>query len=192
MTNTIHKLSRLPISSDFVWPIADSSAQITSFYGCREQANRVDSRCPSGSRMHNGLDIIAIDRRSPIRAVYGGIVTHATPVDPANPSASYTPGFSNYGRVVAIKHFPGLYTLSAHLNDVLVRPGDVVERGQVIGHMGQTRGSDTAPSDTFHDSGAHLHFEMMRVPYPVRSSVDRVDPLDGFREGARFFTLAVL
>jgi murein DD-endopeptidase MepM/ murein hydrolase activator NlpD len=52
------------------------------------------------------------------------------------------------GRLVAIDHGLGLYTLYFHLESAVVSQGDLVERGQTIGTVGAT-GRATGP---------HLHF----------------------------------
>jgi len=60
--------------------------------------------------------------------------------------------FSGYGKHIKIKHGFGYQTLYAHLSEFLVRPGQKVKRGQVIGYSGNTGGS-TAP---------HLHYEVIK------------------------------
>jgi Peptidase family M23 len=52
------------------------------------------------------------------------------------------------GRLVAIDHGVGLYTLYFHLDSTAVTEGDLVERGQTVGTVGAT-GRATGP---------HLHF----------------------------------
>lgn len=56
----------------------------------------------------------------------------------------------SYGNAVKIKHSNGYYTLYAHLASTMVKQGDHVYRGQVLGLMGNTGNS----------YGAHLHFEV--------------------------------
>ena len=55
-----------------------------------------------------------------------------------------------YGYRVVIDHNNDYLTLYAHLSNFYVKPGDVVEKGQVIGAVGST-GNSTGP---------HLHFEL--------------------------------
>jgi murein DD-endopeptidase MepM/ murein hydrolase activator NlpD len=54
-----------------------------------------------------------------------------------------------YGNCVVIRHFNGLETYYAHLDQLDVEPGDLVFTGELIGLGGNTGRSD----------GPHLHFE---------------------------------
>lgn len=58
--------------------------------------------------------------------------------------------YNGYGRHVVIRHGFGYETLYAHMSKSLVRPGDRVKRGQVIGLVGST-GTSTS---------SHLHYEV--------------------------------
>lgn len=86
--------------------------------------------------MHEGLDFMA-EVGTPIYAAAGGIVAQA----------ESTP---DYGNIVKIDHGSGLETRYAHTSRMLVKPGDRVEKGQLIAEVGNTGRS----------TGAHLHFEV--------------------------------
>jgi murein DD-endopeptidase MepM/ murein hydrolase activator NlpD len=86
--------------------------------------------------MHEGIDFIA-DAGSPIVAAAGGVVIFA--------------GFHpQYGYMVDIDHGNDLVTRYAHCSKLMVREGDLVQRGRKIAEVGST-GRSTGP---------HLHFEV--------------------------------
>ena len=87
--------------------------------------------------LHTGLDFPA-DTGTPIHAAAGGVVL-STELQGA------------YGQMVELDHGNGLVTRYAHTSKMLVRPGEVVKRGQQIALVGST-GRSTGP---------HLHFEVM-------------------------------
>jgi murein DD-endopeptidase MepM/ murein hydrolase activator NlpD len=57
--------------------------------------------------------------------------------------------YYGYGNCVVIRHHNGIETLYGHLSARLVKPGDPVNAGQIIGLGGSTG----------HSTGPHLHFE---------------------------------
>jgi murein DD-endopeptidase MepM/ murein hydrolase activator NlpD len=83
---------------------------------------------------HSGIDYSA-DRGTPVVASNRGRV-------------ALLGEFFFAGRLVALDHGLGLYTLYFHLDGVAVAEGQVVERGQTVGTVG-TSGRSTGP---------HLHF----------------------------------
>ena len=85
---------------------------------------------------HSGLDFAA-PRGTPIYATGSGEVVKAGWI-------------RGYGKVVTIKHAFGYETVFAHLHRIRVKIGDVVERGDRIGDMGNTGRS----------TGTHLHYEI--------------------------------
>lgn len=89
------------------------------------------------SALHTGLDFPA-ESGTPIAAAAGGVVL-STDMHPA------------YGNLVVVDHGNGLVTRYAHTSKILVRPGDIVKRGQQIALVGTT-GRSTGP---------HLHFEVL-------------------------------
>ncbi|HEX5045336.1 MAG TPA: M23 family metallopeptidase [Candidatus Polarisedimenticolaceae bacterium] len=87
---------------------------------------------------HEGMDIVA-ETGSPVRAPADGIVVAAG-------------RNSSYGKAVDLSHGYGLASRFGHLSAILVRPGDKVKRGDVIGRVGST-GRSTGP---------HLHYEVFK------------------------------
>lgn len=62
-----------------------------------------------------------------------------------------------YGKQILLDHEFGYKTRYAHLSQILVKPGERVQRGQLIGHLGNT-GASTGP---------HLHYEVIHKGTPV-------------------------
>lgn len=87
-------------------------------------------------RMHTGTDIKLVQGDTVV-ASYHGVV-----------SRSQT--YYAYGKLVIIDHPYGLQTYYAHLSELLVKVGDTVAIGQVIGLGGRTGRA----------TGTHLHFEI--------------------------------
>ena len=86
--------------------------------------------------MHEGIDFIT-DTGTPVVAAAGGVVQFA--------------GFHpQYGNMIDIDHGNDLVTRYAHLSKVLIKEGDLLQRGRRIGDSGNT-GRSTGP---------HLHFEV--------------------------------
>jgi murein DD-endopeptidase MepM/ murein hydrolase activator NlpD len=85
---------------------------------------------------HEGIDFAAPPGTA-IHAAAGGVVL----------AAEFRP---DWGNVVEIDHGNGLMTRYAHASRLLVRPGDLIRRGQKIAEVGTT-GRSTGP---------HLHFEV--------------------------------
>jgi murein DD-endopeptidase MepM/ murein hydrolase activator NlpD len=86
--------------------------------------------------MHEGIDFIA-EYGAPIVAAAAGVVIFA--------------GFHpQYGYAVDIDHGNDLVTRYAHTSKLLVKEGDIVQRGRKIAEVGSTGRS----------TGAHLHFEV--------------------------------
>jgi murein DD-endopeptidase MepM/ murein hydrolase activator NlpD len=104
--------------------------------------------------MHTGLDFRG-DTGDPVRATAAGKVE----------TAGWNGG---YGKLVEIDHGNGLSTRYGHLSEILVREGQSVKIGQVIGRIGST-GRSTGP---------HLHYE-------TRREGDAVDPHKFLRAGAK-------
>ena len=107
-----------------------------------------------GTHFHEGLDIkcIARDRRGEptdsVVAAMAGVVRHV------NSAAND----SSYGRYIVLEHpseTPAVYTLYAHFARIVVREGESVTQGQVLGTMGHSSGGYMIPAER-----AHVHFEI--------------------------------
>lgn len=93
-------------------------------------------------RMHNGVDYTSTNKN--IYASDSGVVEIAS-------------SHRSYGKYVVIDHKNGYKTLYAHLSKINTKKGSKVEKGDVIGVMGNTGNS----------TGVHLHFEIQKNGKPV-------------------------
>jgi murein DD-endopeptidase MepM/ murein hydrolase activator NlpD len=88
-------------------------------------------------RLHAGIDLTC-PRGTNIHVSADGVVREA----------AYTSG--GYGNKILVDHGYGYATVYGHCEKVLVKPGDRVKRGDIIGYVGST-GLSTCP---------HLHYEV--------------------------------
>ena len=109
-----------------------SGCRTTSTYGRRPDP--VDSVM----RFHSGVDL-ACNSGTPIYATADGIVSHS----------GWTSG---NGNVVVLEHGLGYSTIYAHNRSNTVKVGQMVRRGDIIGHVGST-GRTTGP---------HVHYEVLK------------------------------
>lgn len=86
---------------------------------------------------HQGVDFATGQEGIEIQTVAAGVVTYAGER-------------SGYGLMVKVNHGNGYETLYAHDKEVLVSPGDIVKKGQIIALSGNS-GRSTGP---------HVHFEV--------------------------------
>lgn len=122
-----------------MWPTAAGTRYISSRFG-----NRPDP-FTKRIRHHSGIDIVA-PNKSPVAATARGTVVFS--------------GTDRYlGNVVKIDHGYGLESWYGHMSERLLKVGDTVERGDIIGSVGST-GRSTGP---------HIHYE-------VHVDGKRVDP----------------
>lgn len=92
---------------------------------------------------HTGVDLEAAVG-TPVHVTADGVVVSA--------------GWSgSYGKLVVVDHGNGIETYYAHLSQVLVVPGEEVDRGQVVALSGRT-GRATGP---------HMHYEVRLHGTPV-------------------------
>lgn len=126
-----------------IWPIGrENFDRVTSGFGFR--------RSPINNRLsyHSGIDITSNIPNADILATADGIVS------------GVWQHHETFGKVIWITHKSGFVTMYGHLSDIEVQYKQEVERGQIIGTMGQTGVSD----------GIHLHYE-------IKKNRERIDPI---------------
>ena len=107
-------------------------------------------------KMHTGVDFSA-PIGTPIYATGDGVIKIAQK------------GFSGYGNQVEVDHGFGYVTKYAHMKKFIVKPGQKVKRGELIGYLGNS-GTSTAP---------HLHYEVIKngeKVNPVHYFFNDLDP----------------
>ena len=115
---------------NFINPV--EGARISSTFGEMRFVN--NAKTPS---RHAGIDY-AIKCGTDVLASNAGKVEYA--------------GFlTMIGNTIVIDHGLGLKTFYEHMEDITITQGDMVEKGQLIGHVGTTG----------YSTGCHLHFQAM-------------------------------
>ncbi len=127
--NKADMLSSIPA----IVPIPKGTDRLMSGYGMRIHP------IYKTMRMHHGVDFTA-PTGTPVYTTGNGVVVRAER------------NRHGYGLMVEIDHGYGYLTRYAHMNEIKVRRGQEVKRGEIIGAVGNT-GTSTAP---------HLHYEVHR------------------------------
>jgi len=118
-------------------PFLPLNAPVSSAFGVRKDP------FTGTQRFHKGVDLAAPAGTPVVAALPGKVV-----------SAGYESG---YGNTVLVEHDGGLQTRYGHLASVNVKAGDIVTSDDMLGKVGSTGRS----------TGAHLHFEVIRMGTPV-------------------------
>jgi murein DD-endopeptidase MepM/ murein hydrolase activator NlpD len=127
--------------SGMMYPLA-VPAPITSLFGWRVHP------ITGNRRFHAGTDLGAPTGTPILAAAKGQVET-----------AGWQGG---YGLTVILNHTSAQQTLYAHMSEILVQPGQIVEPGMVIGRVGST-GNSTGP---------HLHYEVRHLTQDGWVAVD--------------------
>lgn len=136
LKDTIEEQQRIAAATPSRWP---TWGRITSGFGWRRHP------ITRKQDFHSGIDIAG-------RGIYGNPI-YAT----AKGTVSFAGYRSSYGYLVIIEHGYGFSTYYAHQSKIRVKVGQSVERGTVIGYVGNS-GQSTGP---------HLHYEVRRWGNPV-------------------------
>jgi LysM repeat protein len=115
----------------FLWPVADGP--LLRPFGEQRRTHK-----------HAGVDIRGASGQ-PILAVRDGVVAFAGPTR------------GGYGSMVVLDHGEGVQSLYGHACKTLVKPGEVVKRGDAIALVGRTGNATTE----------HCHFEIRLANRPV-------------------------
>ena len=132
-----------------VWYTPTKNFRISSKFG-----PRVHPITGEVNKMHKGVDMAA-PKGTPIYATRSGVVT----------VASFEEGGAGY--YVKINHNDGYQSIYMHMTHYIVKKGDHVAAGQIIGYVGSTGGS----------TGPHLHFGISKYN-SKKGTWSYVDPLD--------------
>lgn len=133
--NKLTALERVLMNRDLMAEIVPSGRPVKKGWMSSGFGKRTDP-FTGKKTSHRGLDF-AGKRGSEVVAVASGVVIRAKRA-------------SGYGNLVEIKHADGYTTLYGHNQELLVKEGDVVSKGQTIALLGSTGRS----------SGPHVHFEV--------------------------------
>jgi murein DD-endopeptidase MepM/ murein hydrolase activator NlpD/LysM repeat protein len=129
--DTIQLVFNAPGENKYVHPF---DGTVTSKFGFRK------------SRYHFGYDI-NLETGDSVKCCFDGKVRIAQ-------------RSKSYGFVVVVRHNNGLETYYAHLSKLMVRPGDEITAGTILGLGGNTG----------HSHGSHLHFEVRFRGQPIDPS----------------------
>jgi len=110
---------------------------------------------------HNGADY-PCPIGTPVPASHSGRIITAKLDDPTK----FNGGYGYYIRI----EDEGYNTIYAHLSEILVSLGDIVEANQIIGLSGNSGNS----------TGAHLHFGLRLLGVDPSKTMSKYDPMQGY------------
>ena len=127
------KLVRKKVDISFIWPV---------------DGNVIKNFVNNHTIRHLGIDI-ASDCDAPIKASEDGKVIYAGD------------SIKAYGNLIIIRHEKRLTSIYGHVGKILVRDGQYVKKGQIIGKTGKLNNSDTCG----------LYFEIRKNAEPINPLV---------------------
>lgn len=142
LLKAIENKKKIFISIPVIFPIAKEDAQIISGFGMREHPILDEPR------MHTGIDIKAPIGTAIVATASGKVINTEEQI-----------GFG-YGRPCVIEHKFGYQTLYGHMVRLEVYKNKIVQKGEIIGRVG----------DTGLSQGPHLHYEVRKNGRPLNPS----------------------
>lgn len=121
------------------------------YEGFRMPVSYTGVTSPFGKRLHPVLKRYIYHKGVDLRARYVKMYSSK------DGKVTYAGWMNGYGKLIIIKHSSGYETRYAHLNNIYVKVGQRVTRGQLIGKTGMT-GRVTGP---------HLHYEIRKNGTPL-------------------------
>lgn len=134
LLKSIADKKKILISIPVAFPIAEKDAQIVSGFGMREHP------VLNEPRMHTGIDIKAPVGTPVMATANGKVIETREQIG------------TGYGQPCIIEHKFGYQSLYGHLVRLEVFKNQIVQKGQVIGRVG----------DTGLSQGPHLHYEIRK------------------------------
>ncbi len=138
-------------------PYCKGTVRVSSPFGMRTLSGK--------TAMHKGMDLVGTDKT--IVAVEGGTVLFSRILEKSTGNRTW-----EWGNYICIRMESGMLHYYCHLASRLVKAGDTVKKGQIIGKEGSTG----------YSTGSHLHFEVRDI---TGTSVDPAPTLGiGSRTGS--------
>jgi len=122
------------LRGELPWPV---TGRVSSYFGSQNDP-LFDTPV-----FRNGIEIMA-EEEAAVTPVHSGVV-------------AYADWFKGFGQLIIINHGSGYHTLYANLAQMFVKPGDVVEHGQMVARV--------AESDTYR--GSSMYFELRHKGKPM-------------------------
>lgn len=99
---------------------------------------------------HPGVDL-AVDYQTLVKCCFDGVVRMAKV-------------YGDYGLLVVVRHYNGLETVYAHLDKICVKPGQMVNAGDIIGQAGK--------SGNVKECALHFETRFMNEPFDPAMMID--------------------
>jgi murein DD-endopeptidase MepM/ murein hydrolase activator NlpD len=114
----------LPFSGNPLRIILVQSNNNPFFFPCAGATSVNNTYGEYKNEFHPGVDMM-LKSGSPVKCCFDGVVRMAKI-------------YGDYGRVVVVRHYNGLETVYANLEKIMVKPGQILQSGDIIGASGKS------------------------------------------------------